>query len=140
MINTGAAILALVVLISGNALAAGVDHTHCREPGTTYVEKMGIVDEAILQEHMVEMEDQVQRARRTEARSSQHRKLLEMHMRSMQAAMEKIHEGVDDEECLRQAQDVDAQDRMRAMEKRLQTMQHMMDQMIKHQEEAEKDK
>lgn len=133
-----AAAITLVLVSVNTSFAAEVDHTHCKEPGRVYVEKMGVVDEAILQEHIAEMEDQLQKARRVEARSSQHRKFLEMHMRSMQTAMEKMHEGVDAEECLSQVQDVDPQDRMRAMEKRMQTMQRMMDQMIKHQEEVEK--
>lgn len=138
MIKKALLTLVMASTIPGAAFAASVDHTHCKDPGRIYVEKMGMVDEAILQEHIADMEKQVQKAQRVEAKSSQHRKFLEMHMRSMQTAMKKIHEGVDAEDCLSQAQDVDPQDKMRAMEKRMQTMQRMMDQMIKHQSEAEK--
>lgn len=133
-----AAIVAVGLTSFGAVSAAEVDHTHCKDPGRIYVQKMGMIDEAILQDHITQMEERIQKARRTQARSSQHRKQLEMHMADMQRAMKTMHEGVDDEACLQQSQDVSAEERVRAMEKRMQSMQKMLDQMKKHQEEMEK--
>lgn len=130
--------MAVCMTSFGSVIAAEVDHTHCQDPGRIYVQKMGLIDEAVLQEHITKMEARIQQARKMQARSAQHRKALEVHMSDMQSAMKKLHEGVDDEECLKQAQDVPADDQMRAIEKRMQTMQRMMDQMQKHQDEMAK--
>lgn len=114
--------------------------TGCGPGGATvHVPNMGMVTKEHLQQHMDRMTNRLDQARRTEPRTSMHRKLLEAHMADMASAMEALQAAREVQRCASEdaAPSLDA--RVADLERRLSEIQDMLDQMIKHVREAERE-
>lgn len=133
------AAVASVALIS-TAPVFAVDEVQLGECGgskaTVHVSGMGMVTAEHLQKHMEKMQDDLEKARRTQAASSAHRKLLEQHMQDMEGAMEKVQAAVTQQSCPPGSVTIDA--RVERLEQRVDALQKLLDQMIGHQREAER--
>jgi len=96
---------------------------------------MGRVTRDHLQEHLTKMEDQVKWAKRTEARTSQHRKALEQHLGEMQSALLQLDTDVAARHCV---SDMSNDGRIQILEQRVDALQKIVEQLINHQGEAER--
>lgn len=126
-----------LALASASALASEAQVTGC-DPGdaTVHVDGMGMVTMTHLQTHMAEMKERLDQARRTQAASSAHRKLLEQHMAGMEKAAEQLTAAVAAKGCVPGAPTLEA--RVANLEKRLDAMQQLLQQIVGHQREAER--
>lgn len=96
---------------------------------------MGRVTREHLQQHLTKMEDQVKWAKRTEARTSQHRKALEQHLEEMQSALVQLDTDIASRHCDNNTS-IDA--RIQILEQRVDALQKIVEQVISHQGEAER--
>lgn len=111
--------------------------TDCGPGGATvHVDGMGMVTLEHLQTHMTEMGERLAQARRTQAASSAHRKLLEQHMETMEKAAEQLSAAITTKGCVPGTPSL--ADRVTNLEKRLDAMQQLLQQMVGHQREAER--
>lgn len=108
------------------------------DDATVHVPKMGIVTQEHLQAHMENMESRLDHARRTEPRSSMHRKMLEAHMADMERAMEALQGARDAQRCTAVNAGLSVEARVAMLEQRLGEIQDILDQVIKHVREAER--
>lgn len=138
-IECGAA-LGMVGLLCVAARATALEEVQIPECGagepTVHVSSMGMVTAEHLQQHMDKMKADLDRARRMEASSSAHRKLLEGHMQDMEKAMENLQTAIAQRNCPPGAVPLEA--RVENLERRLDALQKILDQVIGHQREAER--
>lgn len=133
--------LGIIVSLCMSAPAAAGDEVLIPECGaggepTVHVSNMGMVTAEHLREHMDKMKEDLDRARRMEAPSSAHRKVLEKHVQDMEKAMEALQAAITQRNCPPGAVPMEA--RIENLERRLDALQKLLDQVIGHQREADR--
>lgn len=122
---------------SGEAIAP---HQHCVEGNKwAYVAGMGLVNEERLQTHIDEMEAELKSAAASLPRSRQQRKSMERHLAKMQQAMREMQGTLTDGECGAAVMAAPVDQRIQVLEKRLDAMQKLLEQLVARQKELERE-
>ncbi len=108
------------------------DQGVCDGEGTVHVNKMGIVNEKILQESIDRLEKRMKRAHNARHARIQHDHIIKEHLADMKDAMTKLHNLMLKGGCTEAAHGATMDVRMEVMEKRMDMMQRMMEQMVEH--------
>lgn len=134
-------VLATIILSisSFQSMAKEVDHVDCKNIEKVAVNKMGLVDEKMLQKRIDEMKNTLNKVKRKAARRGEHRKLLRSHLADMQRAMLDLHDLKLKSGCLGAEHGASIGARIMLIEKRLDVMQVTMEQMLGHQQEIERE-
>lgn len=119
-----------------SAVAADVDHVGCANNLTVYVDDMGIVNEGKLQEHIEQAKKSLSEIRGTKAGSEQRRYLLSVHLTKMQQALEEMHNLKLKSDCPEAAHGASLETRVSVLEKRMDMILDMLEQMIGYQQES----
>lgn len=129
-------LLFLSLLLPGFAMAQDTQPSPAKDcqPTEVHVRGMGMVDFEHLEEHIKDMEERMEKVRRTEAPSSQHRKLLEEHMEDMVKAMEQLQSGGNTAPCV-SAANQPLEERIKSLEQRVDILQKLMKQVIGQEKE-----
>lgn len=144
----GIAALLLILASAHTALAAenaapgkGIaPHQHCAEGDQwAYVAGMGLVNENRLQAHIDEMEAELKSAAVSLPRSRQQRKSMERHLAKMQQAMREMQGTLTDGECGAAVMTAPVDQRIQVLEKRLDAMQKLLEQLVARQRELERE-
>ena len=144
----GAGVLLLILASMPTVLAAeqaasgeGVAlHQHCVEGNKwAYVAGMGLVNEERLQTHIDEMEAELKSAAASLPRSRQQRKSMERHLAKMQQAMREMQGTLTDGECGAAVVAAPVDQRVQVLEKRLDAMQKLLEQLVARQKELERE-
>lgn len=123
---------------SGHGTATA-PHEHCTEGGKwAFVPGMGLSNEDRLQAHIDEMSVELERARASMPRSNQQRKAMERHLAKMQAVMRDMHGTLTDDACGAIVVAAPVDQRVQVLEKRLDAMQKLLEQMVARQTELER--
>jgi hypothetical protein len=140
----------LLAVVAGIALASPLmaaedGHTGhasqsgCDDKGVVAVDEMGIVNEALLQQHIDKVKAQMERIHTLSGpRVAQHRREMRQHLAEMQSAMQQLHNLMYAGGCDATQHGASLDVRVQVVEKRLDMMQQMMEQMIEHAAEQEK--
>lgn len=99
-----------------------------------YVAGMGLVNDDRLQAHVDEMRNELENASASLPRSRQQRKSMERHLVKMQQAMGEMQGTVTDDACGAAATAAPVDQRVQALEKRLDGMQQMLEQLVARQQ------
>ncbi|MBI3772743.1 MAG: hypothetical protein HY272_08610 [Gammaproteobacteria bacterium] len=126
----------ILSMFSMSALAESIDHAGCNNDVTVYVDKMGIVNEERLHEHLEQAKNSLDEIRRMKAGSNQRRYLLNVHLSKMQQAMEEMHNLKLASDCSAAAHGASIETRISVIEKRMDMMHDMIEQIIGHQQES----
>lgn len=133
----GAGAVAMMWISGSVAAAQEVQLGDCGSgQATVHVSGMGMVTAEHLQQHIERMKEDLDKARRTEAASSAHRKALEQHMQDMETGMAQMETALTKQNC--PPNSVPLATRVEDLERRVNTLQQMLDQVIGHQREAER--
>lgn len=129
-----------LVVFALPAIAGETDHAGCGDSKTTiYVDKMGIVNEEMLQEHIDKMQASLDQIKNKTARREEHRKGLRLHLMEMQQAMQKMHNMKLMSGCSEAAHGASVETQLKVLWKRMDMMQTMIEQILEHQKEAERE-
>jgi len=133
-------IIAMIIFIfSFQVLAVQTVDNSCKKIEKIAVNKMGVVDEVMLQKHINKIENSLSRVKRKSGRRDEHRKLLKAHLTDMQLAMKEVYDLKLIDGCLEAEQGASMEIRMMLMKNRMDLMQATMEQMTGHQEEAKRE-
>ena len=123
---------------SGHA-AASTPHEHCIEGGKwAFVPGMGLANEDRLQAHIDELSVELEHARASMPRSNQQRKAMERHLAKMNNVMRDMHGTLTDDACGAMVMAAPVDQRVQVLEKRLDAMQKLLEQMVVRQTELER--
>lgn len=100
---------------------------------------MGMVDEETLMEHMEETRERLDAVRRSQPRSSLHRRLMREHLAEMRDAWQEMHNVMLRQGCYKAAHGASLEVRMEVVERHVQSMQQMIDQILAHFSELERE-
>jgi len=100
---------------------------------------MGMVDESTLKQHMEKTQERLKAVRSAQPRSNLRSRLLRSHLEAMRAAMEQLHNMMLEQGCYNSAHGASMEVRMEVMERRMMSLQQMMDQMLGHISELERE-
>jgi len=118
--KTGLAIVALSLMsFQAVAVATEMDHVNCSIVNNVSVNKMGLVDENMLQKHIRKTEKILHKYNRKAARRAEHRKLLKTHLTDMHQAMLDVHDQKLVNGCAEAAHGASLETRIMLIEKRL---------------------
>jgi hypothetical protein len=124
------------------AMVLGEESTHqeCESVNAKIkVDRMGMVDEDTLKQHMEKTRERMEAVRRSQPRSGLRRRLMREHLAEMRDAMEQLHNTMLQQGCYNSAHGASMEVRMEVMERRMLSMQQMLDQMLGHISELEKE-
>ncbi|MEW5756286.1 MAG: hypothetical protein AB1810_08270 [Pseudomonadota bacterium] len=127
-----------IMLAAFPAMAEKKDHVGCDEI-LVKADKMGMMDEAAMQKMIDRMEEAMSQVKRKAARREERREGLRLHYAEMQEAMKEIHNMKLISGCQAAAHGASLETRIGMIEKRLDMMQVMMQQMLDHQQESERE-
>lgn len=115
-----------------------VDHVGCSNDVTVYIDKMGIVNEGKLRKHIEQAQRSLDELRvpGMKAGSDQRRYLLGVHVSKMQQAMEELHNLKLESNCSAAAHGASIETRISVLEKRMDMLNDMIEQVIGHQQES----
>lgn len=114
------------------------EDTHKSCEGMMKVKHMGVVDEETLRQHIDKTQQQLDAIRRTQPRSSQHRKMMREHLARMQQAWVDMHDMMLEQGCQQAAHGASVEARLEVLEKQVHMMQQMMGQLMGHMSESER--
>ena len=123
-------------------MALGEESTHqeCESVDVKIsVGRMGMVDESTLKQHMEKTQERLKAVRSAQPRSNLRSRLLRSHLEAMRAAMEQLHNMMLEQGCYNSAHGASMEVRMEVMERRMMSLQQMMDQMLGHISELERE-
>jgi hypothetical protein len=134
-------ILATVIGVTLASPVMAEEHKHdsCGDKESVSINEMGIVNEALLQQHIDKTKGQMERVRHLSGpQVAQHKREMKQHLTEMDAAMQLLHNLMYAEGCEASLHGASAEVRLQVVEKRLDMMQQMMEQVINHISEQEK--
>jgi len=122
-----------------SVFAGEVGHRSCEGKTMVSVGEMGIVNEELLQQHIDKVKEQMRRIRYLSGPQVDLRKReMKRHLSEMQMAMQQLHNLMYVGGCGDALHGASTDVRLQVVEKRLDAMQQMMEQMIDHISEQEK--
>ena len=130
---------ALLVSVAPPALSQPADHVGCKSDVTVYVDKMGIVNEATLRQHIEAAQRELDQVRGMSTQNRERRIRLREHLQKMQQAMQDMHNLKLTGNCAAAAHGASLETRVEVLEKRLDMIQDMLEQMIANQKESSKE-
>jgi len=134
---------ALVVLLSfaaaAPAISQPIDHAGCKSDLTVYVNKMGIVNEATLRQHIEVAQSELDQVRGMSTQNRERRIRLREHLQKMQQAMQDMHDLKLTGNCAAAAHGASLETRVEVLEKRLDMIQDLLEQVIANQKESSKE-
>lgn len=121
------------------AISQPMDHAGCKSDVTVYVDKMGIVNEATLRRHIEAAQKDLDQIRGMNTQSRERRIRLREHLHTMQQAMQDMHDLKLTSNCAAAAHGASLETRVEVLEKRLDMIQDMLEQVIANQNESSKE-
>jgi len=134
---TLAALLSLAAVTP--AISQPMDHAGCKGNVTVYVDKMGIVNEATLRQHIEAAQRELDQVRGMSTQNRERRIRLREHLQKMQQAMQDMHDLKLTGNCAAAAHGASLETRVEVLEKRLDMIQDMLEQVIANQKESSKE-
>lgn len=131
--------LLVLVVFSSPAISGDLDHAGCDSSVTVYVNKMGIVNEKKLQEHIEAARRALEKIQGMNTHDRERRFRLKEHFENMQQAMTEMHNLKLSGDCAAAAHGASLQVRIEVLEKRMDMIQDMLEQLIKNQSEGAKE-
>jgi len=132
-----AALLSLAAAVP--AISQPMDHAGCKRDVTVYVDKMGIVNEATLRQHIEAAQRELDQVRGMSTQNRERRMRLRDHLQKMQQAMQDMHDLKLTSDCAAAAHGASLETRVEVLEKRLDMIQDMLEQVIANQKESSKE-
>jgi phage shock protein A len=129
----------LLTAVTSPAISQSNDHAGCGNNVTVYVDKMGIVNEKMLRQHIEAAQTELERIRGMSTQSRERRMRLREHLDKMQRAMQDMHDLKLTGDCAAAAHGASLETRVGVLEKRLDMIQDMLEQVIANQKESAKD-
>jgi chaperonin cofactor prefoldin len=133
-------ILALVItgIFTSPAMATEAGHESCNDEALIHVDDMGMINEESLRNHMDKVKEQLQKVRHARGSHLSQRLELKRHLSDMKDAMQEIHNQMYAKGCdvARHGASIDV--RVQVIEKHMDMLQQMMEQILEHLSENEK--
>jgi len=134
------ALVALLLLAAASpVISQPIDHVGCKSDVTVYVDKMGIVNEAMLRQHIEAAQTELDQVRGMSTQNRERRIRLREHLQKMQQAMQDMHNLKLTGNCAAAAHGASLETRVEVLEKRLDMIQDMLEQVIANQKERAKE-
>ena len=129
----------LLTAVTSPAISQSNDHAGCKNSVTVYVDKMGIVNEKMLRQHIEAAQTELEQLRGMSTQSRERRMRLHDHLDKMQQAMQDMHDLKLTGDCAAAAHGASLETRVGVLEKRLDMIQDMLEQVIANQKESSKE-
>jgi len=127
-------LVAVPVIVS----AGETDHVGCDQV-MVQADGMGTVDEQTLQNHIDEVKTTLEEIKKRSGRQAgERRRLLSMHLSNMRSVMKEMHDMKLRQGCEEAMHGSSIEARLNFMEKHMDMMQTMMEQLLEHQQEFER--
>lgn len=120
--------------VASSAMAQSTDHAGCNDT-MVYVDKMGIVNETTLRRHIEAAQQDLDQIHGMSTKDRTRRMRLQDHLEKMQQAMKDMHDLKLNGNCAAAAHGATLKTRVEVLEKRLDMMQDMLEQLIANQKE-----
>lgn len=134
------ALTAIILGISAvPVIAGGVDHAGCSDDVTMSIGKMGVMNEARLQEYIESEQHRLDRNSRNYIGDRERRSLLRRHLAKMQGALEDMHDMKLMGGCAAAAHGASQKTRISVLENRVDMHQGLLQRMIAGQNEGEQE-
>ena len=133
------ALVALLSFAAAPAISQPMDHAGCKSDLTEYVNKMGIVNEATLRQHIEVAQSELDQVRGMSTQNRERRIRLREHLQKMQQAMQDMHDLKLTGNCAAAAHGASLETRVEVLEKRLDMIQDLLEQVIANQKESSKE-
>jgi len=128
----------LLITAASPALSQPADHAGCKN-NMVYVDKMGIVNEKTLREHIKAAQAELDKIHGMSTKDRERRMRLRDHLGKMQQAMQDMHDLKLTGNCAAAAHGASLETRVEVLEKRLDMIQDMLEQVIANQKESAKE-
>lgn len=129
----------LTITYLSSALAEGEKPSDCVSNAKVEVGAMGMVDEVILQKHIDKMQGQLKRVRHARGSRLSQKTEMKQHISDMQAAMQELHKEMYVGGCKESMHGAPVEVRVEMIQKRMDAMQKLLDQLLEHIAEQEKE-
>lgn len=128
-----------LTMTASPVMSGEIDHAGCNSDVTVHVDKMGIVNEDTLQEHIDAAQHSLDQIHLKGTRSRERKRLLRGHLAKMQQAMEEMHNLKLTGDCAAAAHGASPETRISVLEKRMDMIQDMLRQLVANQNEGSRE-
>jgi len=119
------------------AMAVEEQHRVCDSDATVELGKMGMVNEAALQEHIDKVKAQMKKVRHGRGSHFSQKQELRKHLSEMKSAMQELHNQMYAGGCKESLHGASLETRIEVMEKYMGMQQQMIEQLLEHLSEQE---